>query len=165
MKKILTVLVIITTFLSTNLQGQEIVRKFLKNQETTHKNELIYVTFSNDITLVNDNINQMFGFDALDEQTQNALREKYTKIIDKVNQEEILKIFNKCLVKELRRYGFTVYQQEYKVNKIKGRFNTLNVSQIEIEEFTKIDSITGTYYTDSTTYQKSLTGLRMNVWL
>lgn len=165
MKKILTVLVIITTFLTTNLQGQEIVRKFLKNQETTHKNELIYVTFSNDITLVNDNINQMFGFDALDEQTQNALREKYTKIIDKVNQEEILKIFNKCLVKELRRYGFTVYQQEYKVNKIKGRFNTLNVSQIEIEEFTKIDSITGKYYTDSTTYQKSLTGLRMNVWL
>ena len=80
MKRILMVLVIITTFLTTNLQGQEIVRKFLKNQETTHKNELIYVTFSNDITLVNDNINQMFGFDALDEQTQNELRKKYTKI-------------------------------------------------------------------------------------
>lgn len=165
MKKILAFLTIISTFLTTNLQSQEIVRKFLKNQETTHKNEIVYVTFENDITLINDNINQMFGFDALDEDLKNELRQKYTRIIDKVNQDEILKIYNKCLVKELRRYGFTVYQQKYLVNKIKGRFNTLNVSQIEFEEFTKIDSLTGKYYTDSTVYQKTLTGLRMNVWL
>ncbi len=165
MKKILAFLTIISTFLTTNLQSQEIVRKFLKNQETTHKNEIVYVTFENDIALINDNINQMFGFDALDEDLKNELRQKYTRIIDKVNQDEILKIYNKCLVKELRRYGFTVYQQKYLVNKIKGRFNTLNVSQIEFEEFTKIDSLTGKYYTDSTVYQKTLTGLRMNVWL
>lgn len=165
MKKILAFLTIISTFLTTNLQSQEIVRKFLKNQETTHKNEIVYVTFENDINLINDNINQMFGFDALDEDLKNELRQKYTRIIDKVNQDEILKIYNKCLVKELRRYGFTVYQQKYLVNKIKGRFNTLNVSQIEFEEFTKIDSLTGKYYTDSTVYQKTLTGLRMNVWL
>lgn len=165
MRKLTVILTILCIFGATNLQSQEIVRKFLKNQETTSKNELIYVTFDNALSLVNDNISRMFGFDALDEQTQNALREKYTRIIDKVNQEELLKIYNKCLVKELRRYGFTVYQQEYKVNKIKGRFNTLNVSQIEFEEFTKVDSITGKYYTDSTVYQKTLTGLRMNVWL
>ena len=103
MKKLIVILAVVSTFFTIELQGQEIVRKFLKNQETTSKNELIYVTFDNALSLVNDNISRMFGFDALDEQTQNALREKYTRIIDKVNQEELLKIYNKCLVKVLRR--------------------------------------------------------------
>lgn len=165
MKKIIFFLGIISLFFAKNLQAQEIVRSFLKNQETTSKNELIYITFDDRISLVNDNINRMIGFDALDKETKSELQKKYTKIIDKVNQEEILNIHNKSFVKELRRYGFTIYRQEYLVNKITGRFNTVNVSQIELEEFTVIDSLTGKYYTDSTVYYKTLTGLRMNVWL
>lgn len=165
MRKILAILVIVSTFFTIEVQSQEIVKKFLKNQETTHNNELIYITFDDRISLVNDNINRMFGFDALDKETKAELQKKYTRIIDKVNEEEILNIYNKSLVKELRRYGFTIYRQEYLVNKIVGRFNTLNVSQIEVEEFTVVDSITGKYYTDSTVYYKTLTGIRMNVWL
>jgi hypothetical protein len=165
MKKIIFFLGIISLFFAKNLQAQEIVKSFLKNQETTSKNELIYITFDDRISLVNDNINRMIGFDALDKETKSELQKKYTKIIDKVNQEEILNIYNKSFVKELRRYGFTIYRQEYLVNKITGRFNTVNVSQIELEEFTIIDSLTGKYYTDSTVYYKTLTGLRMNVWL
>lgn len=165
MKKIIFFLGIISLFFAKNLQAQEIVKSFLKNQETTSKNELIYITFDDRISLVNDNINRMIGFDALDKETKSELQKKYTKIIDKVNQEEILNIYNKSFVKELRRYGFTIYRQEYLVNKITGRFNTVNVSQIELEEFTVIDSLTGKYYTDSTVYYKTLTGLRMNVWL
>ena len=165
MKKIIFFLGIVSFFFAKNLQAQEIVKSFLKNQETTSKNELIYITFDDRISLVNDNINRMIGFDALDKETKSELQKKYTKIIDKVNQEEILNIYNKSFVKELRRYGFTIYRQEYLVNKITGRFNTVNVSQIELEEFTVIDSLTGKYYTDSTVYYKTLTGLRMNVWL
>lgn len=165
MKKIIFFLGIVSFFFAKNLQAQEIVKSFLKNQETTSKNELIYITFDDRISLVNDNINRMIGFDALDKETKSELQKKYTKIIDKVNQEEILNIYNKSFVKELRRYGFTIYRQEYLVNKITGRFNTVNVSQIELEEFTVIDSLTGKYYTDSTVYYKALTGLRMNVWL
>jgi hypothetical protein len=165
MKKIIFFLGIISLFFAKNVQAQEIVKSFLKNQETTSKNELIYITFDDRISLVNDNINRMIGFDALDKETKSELQKKYTKIIDKVNQEEILNIYNKSFVKELRRYGFTIYRQEYLVNKITGRFNTVNVSQIELEEFTVIDSLTGKYYTDSTVYYKTLTGLRMNVWL
>lgn len=165
MKKLIVILAVVSTFFTIELQGQEIVRKFLKNQETTSKNELIYITFEDEISLLNDNINRMIGFESLEQDLQDELRQKYTRIIDKVKAEEILNIYKKNFVKELRRYGFTVYQQAYQVNKIKGRFNTLNVSQIELEEFTVIDSLTGKYYTDSTVYYKTLTGLRMNIWL
>lgn len=165
MRKLTVILTILCIFGATNLQSQEIVRKFLKNQETTSKNELIYITFEDEISLLNDNINRMIGFESLEQDLQDELRQKYTRIIDKVKAEEILNIYKKNFVKELRRYGFTVYQQAYQVNKIKGRFNTLNVSQIELEEFTVIDSLTGKYYTDSTVYYKTLTGLRMNIWL
>jgi isocitrate dehydrogenase kinase/phosphatase len=165
MRKILAILLVVSTFLTIEVRGQEIVKKFLNNQQTTSKNQLIYLTFDERISLVNDNINRMFGFESLEKDLQDELRKKYTRIIDKVNQEEILKIYNNSLIKELRRYGFTIYRQEYLVNKITGRFNTVNVSQIELEEFTVIDSLTGKYYTDSTVYYKTLTGLRMNVWL
>jgi isocitrate dehydrogenase kinase/phosphatase len=165
MRKILAILLVVSTFLTIEVRGQEIVKKFLNNQQTTSKNQLIYLTFDERISLVNDNINRMFGFESLEKDLQDELRKKYTRIIDKVNQEEILKIYNNSLIKELRRYGFTIYRQEYLVSKIIGRFNTVNVSQIELEEFTVVDSLTGKYYTDSTVYYKTLTGLRMNVWL
>ncbi len=165
MRKILAILLVVSTFLTIEVRGQEIVKKFLNNQQTTSKNQLIYLTFDDRISLVNDNINRMFGFESLEKDLQDELRKKYTRIIDKVNQEEILKIYNNSLIKELRRYGFTIYRQEYLVSKIIGRFNTVNVSQIELEEFTVVDSLTGKYYTDSTVYYKTLTGLRMNVWL
>lgn len=165
MKRIIAILIIISATISNNINAQEIVKKFLRNQETTHKNELIYITYDDKIELINDNINQMIGLESLDEETQKQLKDKYTKLIDKIKAEEVLKIYKKGLVKELRRYGFTVYQQKYLVNKITGRYNTLNVSQIEIEEFTKTDSIKWKYYTDSTVYYKPVTGLRLNVWL
>lgn len=163
-KLILAVILLIATF-TANIQAQEIVKRFLKNQETTSKNELIYITYDDVIILTNDNINRMFGFESLDEETKKELTQKYTRIYDKVNKDEVLNIYKNGLVKELRRYGFTIYQQAYKVNKITGRFNTLNVSQIELEEFTRIDSLNAKYYTDSTVYYKTVTGLRFNVWL
>ncbi len=126
--------------LNINTFAQTTAMEFLNNQMNKSKKEIIYIKLTNN--LIQTNITT----------------------IDDVNDSILLSIFNHEIVNSLEFYGLDVKEVNSYPDELKENEHTLEISQMEIEQYNFYDSITDEYYPKLKFY-KQLNGIKINVWL
>ena len=158
---------IIALFCSLTTNGQNYANEFLKKQTDTLTRDIVYLYVNPDITYRNESINKIEGFDKLDKEVQNDLLGKYAPLINKIKDSLILSNFTDQLRSTLASLGFKVYlvsNPNELPKTIDPTHHTLNVAQMELEEFSLTDSLVYKGK-DREVYYKLLNGVRFNAWL
>ncbi|MBO6117780.1 MAG: hypothetical protein J6P44_04460 [Bacteroidales bacterium] len=139
MKRKIWILTLIT-LLCCNLSAQKYAEEFLNNQRSKQTCEKIYLRPASEL-IKTDIIT-----------------------LDSVNDSTVLSIFNQELINSLKFYGFEVEQVQNYPSNLKDNEHTLEISQIELEEYPFYDSITDDMNPKQKFY-KQLSGVKVNVWL
>ncbi|MBP6429492.1 MAG: hypothetical protein KA273_03750 [Bacteroidales bacterium] len=158
---------IIALFCSLTTNGQNYANEFLKKQTDTLTRDIVYLYVNPVITYRNESINKIEGFDKLDKEIQNDLLGKYAPLINKVKDSLILSNYTYELRTTLSSLGFEVVlvsNPQESPKTIDETHHTLNVAQIELEEFSLTDSLVYEGK-DREVYYKQLNGVRFNSWL
>lgn len=150
-----------------NSSAQNHAIEFIANQRDTSTSEIIYVSFTETIYHTNSTIASMPGFDELDDKTKKELRSKYCLVLDFVNDSILLSTFKKTFISELEAYGFNVKEckSENFPSELKQNEHTLDVAQLELEEFVTYDTIQTQNSQNPVSFTKLLNGVRWNTWL
>ncbi|MCK9163879.1 MAG: hypothetical protein WCR29_07840 [Bacteroidales bacterium] len=164
--KIVLISIFILLF-SFTTNGQNYANEFLKNQNDSLKRDIIYLYINNDIIYNNESISKIEGFDNLDTDLKNDLINKYAPLINEIKDSLLLSNFTYQLSTTLSNLGFNVIivsNSNELPKTIDQTHHTLNVAQLEIEEFSIRDSLV--YQgNDKEVYYKLLNGVRFNSWL
>lgn len=141
--------------------------EFIANQQDTSTSELIYVSFTQSIYHTNSTIGSMPGFEALDEETKADLKSKYCLVLDYVSDSILLSTFKRAFISELQSYGFRVREcnSENFPTELKSNEHTINVAQLELEEFVTYDTLRSQGSQNPILFTKLLNGVRWNTWL
>jgi hypothetical protein len=148
--------------------AQQAAKEFVLKQRDTSTNEIVYIAITDSVFHANETISQMPNFEQLDKETQDSLIKKYTIVSDKVQDSVLLRMYKEELAAELQNLGFKVIitQAENFPDTLSEREHTLNIVQLELEEFAIIDSIFATNKNQLPyVYHKTLSGVRFNSWL
>lgn len=139
MKRKIWILTVIT-LLCCNLSAQKYANEFLSNQRSKKTCEKIYLKPATE--LLKTDINTFDG----------------------AEDSIVLRIFNQELINSLKFYGFEVEQITSYPTDLKENEHTLEISQIELEEYPFYDSVKDSNYPKLKFY-KQLNGVKINVWL
>lgn len=158
---------IIALFCGFNSIAQSHAVEFIANQQDTSTSELVYVSFTQSIYHTNSTIGSMTGFEALDEETKADLKSKYCLVLDYVNDSILLSTFKKAFISELQSYGFRVREcnAENFPSELESNEHTINVAQLELEEFVTYDTLRSQNSQNPILFTKLLNGVRWNTWL
>lgn len=158
---------VIALFCGFNSIAQSHAVEFIANQQDTSTSELVYVSFTQSIYHTNSTIGSMTGFEALEEETKADLKSKYCLVLDYVNDSILLSTFKKAFISELQSYGFRVREcnAENFPSELKSNEHTINVAQLELEEFVTYDTLRSQNSQNPILFTKLLNGVRWNTWL
>ncbi len=129
--------------------------------------EAIYVCLPTSVVHTNQTLNQMDDFLDLSEEQQDSVINTNTKFLNKLDDAVFLKQFNDNLVYHLKRLGIpvTVVSNAQELPKaVPNKIFTLNIVQVEAEEFvkkTRSDFYDAEVYYH---YDYDLNGFSTNVW-
>ena len=158
---------IITLLCSFTTNGQNFAKEFLNNQKDSISQDIVYLYINPTINYRNESIDKIPNFNKLDSQTQKEMLNKYAPLIDKINDSILLTNYTQQIKNTLSDLGFKVIMVtnlDLLPKTIDQTTHTLNVAQIEIEEYTFTDSLI--YEQDNKqTYYKQLNGVSFNSWL
>lgn len=158
---------VIVLFCGFNSIAQSHAVEFIANQQDTSTSELVYVSFTQSIYHTNSTIGSMTGFEALDEETKADLKSKYCLVLDYVSDSILLSTFKRAFISELQSYGFRVREcnSENFPTELKSNEHTINVAQLELEEFVTYDTLRSQGSQNPILFTKLLNGVRWNTWL
>ena len=158
---------IITLLCSLTTNGQNFAKEFLNNQKDSISQDIVYLYINPTINYRNESIDKIPNFNKLDSQTQKEMLNKYAPLIDKINDSILLTNYTQQIKNTLSDLGFKVIMVtnlDLLPKTIDQTTHTLNVAQMEIEEYTFTDSLI--YEQDNKqTYYKQLNGVSFNSWL
>lgn len=157
----------IALFCGFNSTAQSHAIEFIANQQDTSTSELVYVSFTQSIYHTNSTLGSMPGFEALDEETKADLKSKYCLVLDYVNDSILLSTFKRAFISELQSYGFRVREcnSENFPTELKSNEHTINIAQLELEEFVTYDTLRSQGSQNPILFTKLLNGVRWNTWL
>ncbi|MFA7081271.1 MAG: hypothetical protein WC135_01545 [Bacteroidales bacterium] len=158
---------IIALFCSFTTNGQNYANEFLNKQNDTLTRDVVYLYVNPVITYRNESIKKIENFDKLELEIQNDLLKKYAPLINKVKDSLILSNFTYELTTTLSSLGFEVVlvsNPKELPKTIDPTHHTLNLAQIEVEEFSITDSLVYEGK-EREVYYKLLNGVRFNSWL
>lgn len=158
---------IIVLICSLSLNGQNFAKDFLQKQKDSITRDVVYLYISPTIIYRNESIEKMPNFDNLDQEVQNDLLSKYAPLIKKIKDSILLNNYTLELTNTLNSLGFKVIiasNESQLPQTVDETHHTLNVAQLEIEEFSTTDSL---FYegNNKEVYYKLLNGVRFNSWL
>ena len=162
------IILIICLFCPLNsIFAQGYAVEFKKKQTDSLKQDVVYLYINPKLYFSNPKIDKIQGFNTLDEDIQKELLAKYSPISNKISDSIIINMFSSQLIKYLESYNFKVISSKPEdfPKKLDQRHHTLNIAQIELEEFTFEDSIVTNEYSKQYSYKKTLNGVRFNTWL
>jgi len=153
-------------FCSLSTNGQNFAKEFVNKQNDSISQDVVYLYISPTISYRNESIEKMPNFDSLDEDIQDKLFKKYAPLQDSINDSILFTKYRQQLINTFYALGIKVIytNPENFPSKIDETHHTLNVAQLEIEEFTTPDSLV--YEGNSSiVFQKQLNGVRFSAWL
>lgn len=162
------IILIICLFCPLNsIFAQGYAIEFKKKQIDSLKQDVVYLYINPKLYFSNPKIDKIQGFNALDEDIQKELLAKYSPISNKISDSIIINMFSSQLIKYLESYNFKVISSKPEdfPKKLDQRHHTLNIAQIELEEFTFEDSLVSNEYNKEYSHKKTLNGVRFNTWL
>ncbi|MFA6200266.1 MAG: hypothetical protein WC679_07690 [Bacteroidales bacterium] len=153
-------------FCSLTTNGQNFAKEFVNKQNDSISQDVVYLYINPTISYRNESIEKMPNFDSLDEDIQDKLFKKYAPLQDSINDSILFTKYRQQLINTFYALGIKVIytNPENFPSKIDETHHTLNVAQLEIEEFTTPDSLV--YEENSSiVFQKQLNGVRFSAWL
>src|SRR5574344_874551 len=121
--------------------SQKEAKEFINNQLNTNTQQIVYLKCTNE--LIKTDLN----------------------LLKDVKEDSIISIFKKEVVEQMNYLGFKVIETDVLPTNISNNESTVNIAQLEIEEYTDIDSITSSNSFPSRSYYLNLNGVRVNCWL
>lgn len=155
--------IFILGFCNSESKGQNFAKEFQNKQSDTLNQDIIFLYINPIITYRNESIEKMPNFESLDYDIQKEFYNKYAPLADSISDSILLNNYTTELINKLTYFGFKVIhvkEQDVKIN-IDQRHHSLNVAQLEIEEFNFTDSLTK----GNEVFYKQLNGVRFNSWL
>ncbi len=155
--------IFIITFCYTESKGQNFAKEFQNKQTDSLSQDIIFLHINPVISYRNESIEKMPNFETLDQDIQKELYNKYAPLADSISDSILLNNYKTELINKLTYFGFKVIyvnEPDAKIN-IDERHHTLNVAQLEIDEFNYTDSLTN----GNEVFHKQLNGIRFNAWL
>ncbi|MBR1627399.1 MAG: hypothetical protein IJ681_09680 [Bacteroidales bacterium] len=137
-RKILTILSI--SLIYCNLFAQKEATEFLNNQRSADKKDIVYFKGANE--LIKTNLTAITG----------------------LSDTAVLNTYNREIINSLKFYGFEVREVTNFPIELKNNEHTLEVSQMEAEQYAFYDSVIDEFYPKLKFY-KQLNGVNINVWL
>lgn len=164
-KLLLNVFIVLAS--TTTVLSQNEAREFIESQKDTNLHQVVYISCTNELIKTNDKIEEMQGFSSLDKDVQDTLNKKYTLILNDVKDDSIIFTFKRELIDQLTYLGFKVIptNEESFPTVLKNNESTLNVAQLELEEYSDIDSIMSENISNEKVYHLRLDGIKVNAWL
>lgn len=162
------IILIICLFCPLNsIFAQGYAVEFKKKQIDSLKQDVVYLYINPKLYFSNPKIDKIQGFNTLDEDIQKELLAKYSPISNKINDSIIINMFSTQLIKRLEGNNFKVISSKPEdfPKKLDQRHHTLNIAQIELEEFSFEDSLVSNEYNKEYSHKKNLNGVRFNTWL
>lgn len=140
----------------------------ITNGDKTKKTERIYVCLPTEVIHTNQTLNQMDNFMRLSEKLQDSIIKADTRFLNLLDDDKFIDNFAKNLVYHLERFGIPVtivFNESELPQPMNGKIFTMNIVQIEAEEFLKqsrseFTENDGTYYH----YDYKLNGFSTNIW-
>lgn len=164
-KLLLNVFVVLIS--TTTVFAQSQAREFIESQNDTTLRQVVYLSCTNDLIKTNDKIEEMQGFSSLDKDVQDTLIKKYTLILNDVNDDSIISTFKSEIIDQMTYLGFKVIptNKEDFPKVLKNNESTLDIAQLELEEYSDIDSIMSENISNERVYHLRLDGIKVNAWL
>jgi hypothetical protein len=164
-KLLLNVFVVLIS--TTTVFAQSQAREFIESQNDTTLRQVVYLSCTNDLIKTNDKIQEMQGFSSLDKDVQDTLIKKYTLILNDVKDDSIISTFKSEIIDQMTYLGFKVIptNKEDFPKVLKNNESTLDIAQLELEEYSDIDSIMSENTSNERVYHLRLDGIKVNAWL
>lgn len=152
---------------TTTVFAQSQAREFVESQNDTTLRQVVYLSCTNDLIKTNDKIQEMQGFSSLDKDVQDTLIKKYTLILNDVKDDSIISTFKSEIIDQMTYLGFKVIptNKEDFPKVLKNNESTLDIAQLELEEYNDIDSIMSENTSNERVYHLRLDGIKVNAWL
>ncbi|MDX9799386.1 MAG: hypothetical protein RBT05_11075 [Bacteroidales bacterium] len=157
---------IITLFCFVDANSQNFAKEFLSKQNDSISQDVIYLYITPTLTYRNESLEKMPNFSDLEQDVQKDLLDKYAPLYYKAKDSILLSLFSENLNKTLAALGFKVIKvdavDKLPIN-IDETHHTLNVAQMEIEEFSFNDSLVYEG-NDREVFYKLINGVSFNTW-
>ncbi len=164
----IAILGLITLFCFMDANSQNFAKDFLNKQKDSLRQDVVYLFINPSITYRNESIEKMPNFYELEEDVQAELLEKYAPLYSKIIDTTILREFSQNLSLTLSSLGFKVIEvkdiEELNRKNIDETHHTLNIAQMEVEEYSYTDSLVN-YQNEKEVFYKQINGVRFNTWL
>ncbi len=117
--------------------------RHISPKQGTGIEEKIYVVLPTHVIHTNDAINKIEGFQNLPESEQDRLIKEKTKFLDKLNDSILIAQFNEHFLYNLGRFGIPIIitTPENIPQPDEGKIFTINVAQMEAEEYTVVERL------------------------
>jgi hypothetical protein len=161
------VVYLVFTMIVTGVFSQQAAKNFVFRQDDTLSQDIIYVVMTDNVFYANEALAKITNFDDLDSIAQTDLTKKYVLVGQRTNDSILVKTFKEELLQNLEYFGFriiAVSSADSLPKTLNEREHTLNVAQLEVEEFITIDSIQCYDLQKPYIYHKALNGVRFNAW-
>ena len=134
MKKCSFFLLLFCAIFATGLHAQQVVKDFVNKQQQQATRDKIIIVAPQTILHTNANIASMPGFEKLDADQQDTLIKKYTKVLDKINDDKVKQQLLNDLTYELERLGLWVEIRSEKPDAVFPQEHVIDISVVEIQE-------------------------------
>lgn len=158
---------IFALFCFMGANAQNFAKDFLNKQTDSLRQDVVYLYINPSITYRNKSLEKMPNFYNLEEDVQEELLNKYAPLFSKIKDSTLLSSFSQNLVQTLSNLGFKVIlveRLEDLTKSIDETHHTLNVAQLQIEEFSFVDSLVYNGK-DREVFYKLINGVSFNTWL
>lgn len=159
---------IITLFCFIDANSQNFAKDFLYKQKDSLRQDVVYLLINPSLTYKNESIEKMPNFDNLEQDVQNELIEKYAPLYSKIKDTTLLRVFSQNITQSLTSLGFKVIEvkeiNELNRMNIDENHHTLNIAQMEIEEYSFTDSLVYPQ-NNQEVFNKLINGVRVSTWL
>lgn len=134
MKKCSVFLFLFCGVFAMGIHAQQIVREFVNKQQQQDTRDKIIITAPETILHTNVNIASMQGFENLDTDQQDLLIKRYTKVLNKINDEKVKQQLLNDLSYELERLGIWVEIRNEKPDTVSLNEHVIDIFFVEIQE-------------------------------
>ncbi|MDR0790381.1 MAG: hypothetical protein LBO06_06265 [Bacteroidales bacterium] len=146
--------------------SQKEAKDFVIKQYDSLTQDVVYLVLTDSILYSNEAISQMTYFNELDSVAKEDIEARYLLIGNLIDYSVALNEFKNELVRSLEAVGFRVVvtKAENLPDVLSPYEHSLNVAQLELEEYATIDSIQNNSSSKPYVYRKTLNGIRFNAW-
>jgi hypothetical protein len=146
--------------------SQQAAKDFALRQYDSLTQDVVYLVTTDTLLYSNDAMAQLNELKDYDAHVYDSLMERYVRIDGKISDSIIISQFKSTLIAELENMGLKVVPvkaSELPDSLSSGR-HTLNIAQLEVEEFVTQDSIWSDENGKAYSYRVPLNGVSFNAW-